>query len=448
VAVCLEVPFDRLGLPLERAHSLRLEPGCCVLVKMVARLLEHQLAGAGLLQPASVSHGDRRRLVLPAVKFTVLKAKPGELDKHISAAARCADTEVTSEGEFALRWSLEHLLNSLLPSILAVESCEHLPEKVARCTSFCYVRELHQHLPIDSEDYGKQESLDTARKKALEVAVAEAASGPKSQRLDSVEEQQDADSNMLLRLLHFVCEQVEVATQRCMVCHRPMDFIGVKPFVCSQSLCVHQFENLNLGANIELEVEKNPEVVDLLVSLAFHHFSKSLTLGENAPSWNSIRAFWWGSGTLEGGPDSVRLLGTDVDFEGQLVVGDSIRIRFFPSMGMCVQQQRTVTRIEEAALEVNEPFTLEVDQAPFEILWQEQREHPWDAGYECAQLINKLPSIKMMQCWLADGFRIQDKLDEKDGRLFCVLRWILCSFRGHLRFLDGESSSDNDLPYV
>jgi hypothetical protein len=214
IVVLLEMPFDRLGLSTERAHSLRLEPGCCLLLKTTARLLSHHLPpdGASLLQCAVHSFSsNRRKLVLPELKFSVVKSKPGELGKFVAEAARSEASAVEYNQEFALRWSLEHLLNSLLASTLAAESSEHLPERIAKGTSLPYVRELHQHLSIDSEEYCKQESLDTLRKKALEAAVAEAASQPKMEWPDCAEEQREVDGNLWLRLLHFLREQVRNA---------------------------------------------------------------------------------------------------------------------------------------------------------------------------------------------------------------------------------------------
>jgi hypothetical protein len=43
---------------------------------------------------------------------------------------------------------------------------------------------------------------------------------------------------------------------------------------------------------------------------------------------------------------------------------------------------------------------------------------------------------------VAKGFKIKEKLDEKDERIFPLLRWILCSFRGHLRYIDAANSQE------
>ena len=43
---------------------------------------------------------------------------------------------------------------------------------------------------------------------------------------------------------------------------------------------------------------------------------------------------------------------------------------------------------------------------------------------------------------MAKGFKIKEKLDEKDERIFPLLRWVLSSFRGHLRYIDAANSQE------
>jgi hypothetical protein len=102
-----------------------------------------------------------------------------------------------------------------------------------------------------------------------QTAAAEAVSGP--QPAFAPPPKEAMRTNKLIRLAEFVRQQVELATRFCVVCHTPMPLVGFKPFVCSSLLCVHQYESLFLGARPELEVETNPEAVDLLISLCYSH---------------------------------------------------------------------------------------------------------------------------------------------------------------------------------
>jgi hypothetical protein len=43
---------------------------------------------------------------------------------------------------------------------------------------------------------------------------------------------------------------------------------GIKPIVCSKKDCIWRYEELGLGASISAEVNRAPDVVDLLISCA------------------------------------------------------------------------------------------------------------------------------------------------------------------------------------
>jgi hypothetical protein len=47
-----------------------------------------------------------------------------------------------------------------------------------------------------------------------------------------------------------------------------------------------------------------------------------------------------------------------------------------------------------------------------------------------------MPSVATMQQWVQSGRSLKHELDKIDGRLYPVLRWVLSSMRGHLRFID------------
>ncbi|KAJ5772170.1 hypothetical protein N7520_002699 [Penicillium odoratum] len=67
-------------------------------------------------------------------------------------------------------------------------------------------------------------------------------------------------------LRHFVR-----CTEFCLVCHcKTFDsFEALKPYVCSKGLCLFQYMNFGMGPNLEHDIRKQPNVVDLLVSLAY-----------------------------------------------------------------------------------------------------------------------------------------------------------------------------------
>ncbi|KAJ5738382.1 hypothetical protein N7493_001537 [Penicillium malachiteum] len=67
-------------------------------------------------------------------------------------------------------------------------------------------------------------------------------------------------------LRHFI-----KCTEFCLVCHcKTFDkYEALKPYVCSNKLCLYQYVTLGMGVCLEHEIRSQPLVVDLLVSLAY-----------------------------------------------------------------------------------------------------------------------------------------------------------------------------------
>lgn len=75
--------------------------------------------------------------------------------------------------------------------------------------------------------------------------------------------------------MQFATHYFTRCTQYCLRCHRRLakDFEALKPFVCSNPLCLFQYITLGLGPSIEHEILTQPYVVDLLVSLCYSSVS-------------------------------------------------------------------------------------------------------------------------------------------------------------------------------
>lgn len=71
---------------------------------------------------------------------------------------------------------------------------------------------------------------------------------------------------MQFTLRHFV-----KCTEFCLVCHCRVstEFEALKPFVCSNNLCLYQYMALGMGPSLEYEILSQPYVVDLLISLTY-----------------------------------------------------------------------------------------------------------------------------------------------------------------------------------
>ncbi|KAI2694673.1 hypothetical protein CBS147332_9602 [Penicillium roqueforti] len=87
-------------------------------------------------------------------------------------------------------------------------------------------------------------------------------------------------SNMSFPLLamQFTLRHFVKCTEFCLVCHCKTGdaFESLKPYVCSNDLCLYQYMALGLGASLEYEIQSQPFVVDLLTSLAYARASAGL----------------------------------------------------------------------------------------------------------------------------------------------------------------------------
>ncbi|KAJ5652417.1 hypothetical protein N7507_009843 [Penicillium longicatenatum] len=78
---------------------------------------------------------------------------------------------------------------------------------------------------------------------------------------------------MQFTLRHFV-----KCTEFCLVCHcKTFDsFEALKPYVCSNGLCLYQYMTFGMGPSVEHDIRTQPFVVDLLVSLAYARAKEGL----------------------------------------------------------------------------------------------------------------------------------------------------------------------------
>lgn len=88
-----------------------------------------------------------------------------------------------------------------------------------------------------------------------------------------------------LAAMHFATHYFTRCTEYCLRCHRrlPRDFEALKPFVCSNPLCLFQYMAMGLGPSIEHEILTQPYVVDLLVSLCYSSVVHSTHIGAQCP---------------------------------------------------------------------------------------------------------------------------------------------------------------------
>lgn len=93
--------------------------------------------------------------------------------------------------------------------------------------------------------------------------------------------EKEEDFSLPLVAMEFALYYLTRCGQYCVNCHKRMAsvFESIKPFVCTDALCIDQYFCLGLGPPIEHEVLFNPYVVDLLISF-FYDAAAENTLRE------------------------------------------------------------------------------------------------------------------------------------------------------------------------
>lgn len=104
--------------------------------------------------------------------------------------------------------------------------------------------------------------------------------------------------------MQFAMRYFARCTRYCLRCHRQVEegFEALRPYVCSNPLCLFQYMTMGLGPNVEHEILTEPSVVDLLVSLCYaslqtttryqaHMRALSTSATANEPTTFPIREF-------------------------------------------------------------------------------------------------------------------------------------------------------------
>lgn len=83
--------------------------------------------------------------------------------------------------------------------------------------------------------------------------------------------EKNQDRSLPLIAMQFAMRYFIRCTEYCLRCHRKLEkrFEALRPYVCSNPLCLFQYMSMGFGPSIEHEILTEPYVVDLLVSLCY-----------------------------------------------------------------------------------------------------------------------------------------------------------------------------------
>lgn len=132
-------------------------------------------------------------------------------------------------------------------------------------------------------------SADMSEGKAMEAPSSSTGGPPGSQHapkaLPSIllsDPFAEPEPSISLIAMHFALHYFVRCTEYCLRCHRQIDkeFEALKPFVCSDPLCLFQYITMGLGPSIEHEIITQPYVVDLLISLCYSSLQSPIMFPE------------------------------------------------------------------------------------------------------------------------------------------------------------------------
>ncbi|KAK0635147.1 hypothetical protein B0T17DRAFT_569321 [Bombardia bombarda] len=123
--------------------------------------------------------------------------------------------------------------------------------------------------------------------------------------------------------MQFALEYFVKCTEFCLRCHRRLEkgFEALRPYVCSEPLCLFQYMTMGLGPNIEHEILTEPYVVDLLVSLCYSAAYTRLNASQH-----NVPITWKPTIPIRDLPDGLRIMVPALDdplgfkFQGYLSI--------------------------------------------------------------------------------------------------------------------------------
>jgi ubiquitin-conjugating enzyme E2 Q len=297
---------------------------------------------------------------------------------------------------------------------------------------------------IDSRDQDAVRNSENDDKK-IPVIVDDPVALSHDYALDGEE-----DFNIAMVCAQFALRRFAKCTRYCLACHQRIKgtFEPMKPYVCSDPLCLYQCLTLGLGTNTEHEIINSPAVVDLLISYWYTALAQAGV--RHYPRGLGIKVF--STDPLKA--PSATLLG-DVHFPDKLL---RIRDSYSQSRGLLrngtavllvTHTERIIYRISLLEGHVYELTDVENSNVPLDpdvnILnqgsstgWAEVRvflpDHELDDLPESDQsrvlvrLTEEIPSVLEMRTYLTANIgNSLDHMTSISKNSLAVLRWIVAS---------------------
>lgn len=182
------------------------------------------------------------------------------------------ELEGSSFGKIFISNSLEQFMNEYFISLfkLRLGSCSSWDEANACLNDLAVGRRNDTFVDASKSGAGngkgKEKESDSSYapdKESLKVLPTILLLDPFADSIDNI--------STPLVAMQFAIHYFTRCTEYCLQCHRRLEkeFEALKPFVCSDPLCLFQYITMGFGPSIEHEILTQPYVVDLLISLCY-----------------------------------------------------------------------------------------------------------------------------------------------------------------------------------
>lgn len=301
--------------------------------------------------------------------------------------------------------------------------------------------------------------------------------GPEFLVVDHMAECNGDASQMSLPLvaMQFTLRHFVYCTKFCLVCHCRLEvgFESLKPFVCSNALCLYQFMSLGMGTALEYEIRSEPYVVDLLVSLTY---SRAVNYRlEDFPSGLRLMV----PGAFPGGSPVGVLPEQILNYPRAIFKPASLVLQFhmahsFKAGGWVVLKEQ----VEDGGLETRcwhcrvqthdaagtlqlshptnaDPLFIQGESRPRDQSSIEVKVIPYNRNFDdlrldekqhmVSQILDTLPSVEEMTAFLGDKSTKRELSAWKERispAALDILRWIVASNRSFIK-LDDPRNSQN-----
>jgi ubiquitin-conjugating enzyme E2 Q len=261
--LCVSIRIAKLGLSAEAIQAWELNRDHYIVLliryngsyRSFQDIVDAPVRYTGLEFRVGVSHNYKPKYNEALAAFTSSKGVSNEKSSHSNDEAKDGNQ---SFERFFLSSSINQFMNEQFISLLKIRHAQSLDWDGAK------------------RFYMKQQGRPTAHSDTEPGPTLLDAPSSDRMETDSTDDHLSEAGNvencsLPLVAMQFALRYITQCTKYCLVCHNKTEetFEALKPYVCSNPLCLFQYMQLGFGTSIEHEILTQPYVVDLLISFCY-----------------------------------------------------------------------------------------------------------------------------------------------------------------------------------